>query len=65
MRATVTMRLMKQLVAAYELLYDALHNPDHGYDQSAVAAAVKHTPADVAMVLGVGRPGPDDASLRA
>lgn len=53
-RATVTMRLMKQLVDAYALLYDALHQPDHGYDQAAVAAAVKHTPGDVATVLGVG-----------
>ncbi len=47
------MRLMQQLVAAYQLLHDALHNPEHGYDQAAVNAAVKHTPADMKTVMGV------------
>jgi Conserved oligomeric complex COG6 len=52
LRVVVVRRVGEGLVAAYRGLYDALGDARHGYAADAVAA-VRHTPAQVATLLGV------------
>lgn len=53
-RAEASARVAKLLADAYSNVYEALSNPQNGYTVDGnIAGSVKHTPAQVATILGV------------
>lgn len=52
-KAEAVQRVSQGLADAYASLHAALLEPASGYDPAAVAAAVRQTPAQVRVLLGV------------
>lgn len=53
-KAEASARVLAALADAYGEVHEALVDPGSGYPAAEVAAAVRHTPAQVRTLLGVG-----------
>ena len=55
LRAEAIQRVLRALADAYATVHAAIEDPASGYQAAEVAQAVRHSPAQVATLLGVGQ----------